>query len=224
MSYDYDIEDAANKLSCDLFDATNLHILDTKDGITSANISDGMGGSIRINLTQMTAFEIEPIRFEGLDEHFDFNITTKFKNDTACKGFAFTQTCTLHQGLVEYSVILKNNSISLRYPHWQNDSFLQDLSSDLRADGILWTRAFMNLYEVFGFNQSQAYCNETIGFSRWYTRCPEMMTGLGIDQAMECDYTLGDTPLTFRESMSFENENVVGKDCERTWRNPMQVM
>lgn len=72
----------------------------------------------------MTAFAIEPI--DSLDDtiYSDFIITTKFKNDTACKGVAFTQACKLHQGLVEYSIILKNNSISLRYPHWQNDTFL----------------------------------------------------------------------------------------------------
>ena len=221
MSYDYDIEDVDDKYPCDSYDVT--YISDKRNGTIYADIPDDMGGSITMKLTQMTAFAIEPIRFMGLDENFDFNITTKFKNDTACKGSAFTQTCTLHQGLVEYSVILKNNSISLRYPHWQNDSFLQNLSSDLRTDGILWKRTFTNLYEVVRFNQSQAYCNETVGFSLWYTMCPEM-SRRSINQDMNCDYIIDDIPLTFRESRSFENENVVGKDCERTWRNPMQVM
>lgn len=220
MSYGYHIEDVDDKFPCDSYDVASIS--DKRNGTIYAGIPDGMGGSITMKLTQMTAFAIEPILFMGLDENFDFNITTKFKNDTACKGFAFTQTCTLHQGLVEYSVILKNNSISLRYPHWQNDSFLQNLSSDLRTDGLLWKRAFTNLYEVVRFNQSQAYCNETLGFSQWYTQCPEMDGRM--NQDMNCDYIIGDIPLTFRESTSFENENVVGKDCERTWRNPMQVM
>lgn len=105
----------------------------------------------------MIIFAIEPLIIEdSMAARFndtsltrsDFNITTKFRNSTACKGVAYTQTCKLHQGLVEYSVVLQNNIISLRHSHWQNDSFLQDLSPYLITPAPSWNRAFINLYNT----------------------------------------------------------------------------
>lgn len=86
------------------------------ENLTCIDELGGFGIPAPKNLTWMTAFAIEPVvSLDGI--YADFSIITKFKNDTACKGVAFTQTCKLHQGLVEYSIILTNNSISLRYPH-----------------------------------------------------------------------------------------------------------
>lgn len=148
MSYDYDIHDndPDGKFSCS---PSATSIGPGQDGVVNVTTRDHAGGSTTTtNLTQMISYAIEPISFLDVNNKLDFKITTKFKNDTACKGIAFTQMCKLHRGLVEYSVILKNNSISLRYPHWQNDSYLQDLSSDLRADAVSWNQAFMNLLQA----------------------------------------------------------------------------
>ena len=181
----------------------------------------------------MITFAIQPIPLVFDGDIYDFNITTKFRNDTACKGLAFTQTCSLHQGIVEYSVILQDSSISLRYPHWQNDSFLNDLpkalpnnassSSDLRTRVASWNQAFMNLYKPVKFNTSRYYCDgEPVG-SILLTNCQDQMVNFSSD-AMECIYYTGNSPMTFRDSMDFEIENVNNKNCGRTWRNPMQVI
>lgn len=182
----------------------------------------------------MIAFAIEPIPLEFDSSSYDFDITTKFKNDTACKGVAFTQICTLHQGIVEYSVILQNSSISLRYPHWQNDSFLQDLpgtlpdglsrdlSNELRTDATTWNQVFMNLYKPVRFNSSRLYCDEEPVKSQLYTNCSDQSMDSS-SGPMECLYQTRNSPMTFRDSMDFEIENV-NKNCGKTWRNPMQII
>lgn len=190
----------------------------------------------------MIAFAIEPILFRDSENKFDVKITTKFKNDTACRGVAFAQTCELHQGIVEYSVILQNTSISLRYPHWQNDSFLQNLPSalsntlpsalpiafqnnvsiDLRTDAETWNKVFMNLYTPVRFNSSRLYCDGEPAESYLYTNCPDGFFDPSSD-AMMCPYEIRNFPMTFRDSMSFEIEGV-NKTCGKIWRNPMQVI
>lgn len=222
MSYDYDFRDndPNGKFLCFryLLSSTDTNM----NGLVNIIIKDTSDSITTLNLTQMISFAIEPLSFSDVDNKLDFNITTKFKNDTACKGIAFTQTCKLHQGLVEYSVILKNSSISLRHFHWQNDSYLQDFSSDLRTDAALWDQAFMNLYRPVRFNQSQLYCNGSVKWSGLLTNCPRWNREV-LKTNMICVYQTVDTPMTFRESIDFAIENV-GKSCERTWRNPMQVM
>lgn len=173
--------------------------------------------------TWMTAFAIHPISLESpISPHF--NITTKFKNDTACKGVAFTQTCELHQGLVDYSIILTNDSISLRYPHWQNDTFLSGLSDSIRAPAELWNRVFINLYKPIRFDYSRTYCNGTLGWAKVYTKCDREFELYGeMDFNMSCVYDIDNSIMTIRDNMNFEIENV-GKVCGKTWRNPMQVI
>lgn len=226
MSYDYDInvDDAVgSKIFCD-----SIGEFSEKDNITlgvgtiNIDIADKMGVNDRaINLTTMIAFAIEPIVYANSENVYDFNLTTKFKNDTGCKGAAFTQTCTLNQGIVEYSIIFKNNSISLRYPHWQNDSFLEDVSSELRARARLWNNAFLNLYAPVRLVQTWTGCGGNFGFTDWMTLCSENEIWNN-KKVMDCYYELNKVPMTFRDSLNFE----IGKGsnaCEKTWRNPMQV-
>ena len=221
MSYDYDIHanDIESKRACDSISGLKL---ESGNGSEILTITDNLGTSISAKPTWMTAFAIEPISLND-KSRFDFNITTKFKNETSCKGIAFAQTCKLHQGLVEYSIILKNSSISLRYPHWQNDSFLQDLSNDLLSTAASWNSVFMNLYKPVRFNYSRRYCKgeENHDYSRVYTNCLPYAVWGGEDD-MNCTYEIDNSPMTFRDSMDFEIENA-GKECGKTWRDPMQV-
>ena len=181
------------------------------------------------NSPGQTLFAIEPMTIEdSMAARFDdsslsrsnFNITTKFKNDTACKGVAYTETCVLHQGLAEYSIILQNNTISLQYPHWQNDSFLQDLSPYLMTSASSWNRAFINLYNPVRNTYSRSKCDSNTVVGSVYTNCPREAEW---DKGnMSCRYDTINSAITVRDSMDFKIENG-GKDCGQTWRNPMQV-
>jgi hypothetical protein len=44
-------------------------------------------------------------------------IMTSFKTDSGCRWVAHKETCTLRQAIVNYAVVLKSDTISLRYPH-----------------------------------------------------------------------------------------------------------
>lgn len=55
----------------------------------------------------------------------DIVITSAFKDTASCKGTIHSRRCTLRPGIVEYEVTLKNETILLKHPHWQNDQFLR---------------------------------------------------------------------------------------------------
>lgn len=75
----------------------------------------------------------------------EIRITTKFKDMSTCKGVAQTRTCTLHQGVIDYAVILRNGNISLRYPHWQNDTFLHKYERQNQSYITKWLEVFSTL-------------------------------------------------------------------------------
>ncbi len=68
----------------------------------------------------------------GYDTHFpeasyvEFTISTTYKDVSTCTGEVQTHRCTLRPAVVEYAVILKNETISLQHSHWQNDTVVQD--------------------------------------------------------------------------------------------------
>lgn len=63
-------------------------------------------------------------------------LTSTFKETTTCKGAIREHRCTLNPRIVEYSVILRNDTISLQYPHWQNDTFLKDVHEKRHELGV----------------------------------------------------------------------------------------
>lgn len=82
----------------------------------------------------------------------------------------------------------------------------------------------MNLYKPIKFDYSRTYCNGKYGLTKLYTKCQkEIEYGIETTTNMTCVYNIANSPMTFRDSMDFEIENM-NKECGKTWRNPMQVI
>lgn len=149
------------------------------------------------------------------------NITTAFKNTPTCKGRAQARRCTLRQGVVEYAVMIKNDTISLRNPHWQNDTFLQDTPVNLLDMANYWWEVFPQLYPPIQVNLEHGPRSNSLVFGLY-----------------------GDCLSSYRESNTscsvagFQTQPIVLKDlsiryinqadpnlseCNYTWSDPMQA-
>lgn len=58
------------------------------------------------------------------DTMVPLTISTTFKDTLACQGSITTHTCKLSLTPIIYDVVINNGLISLKDPHWQNDTVM----------------------------------------------------------------------------------------------------
>jgi hypothetical protein len=92
---------------------------------------------------------------------------TSFNTDSGCRWVAHKETCTLRQAIVNYAVVLKSDTISLRYPYWQNDTVNRHFSGSLLTLTKEWKTALKELYKpvrLYGADDGIDHFNDTITF------------------------------------------------------------
>ncbi|KAF2466118.1 uncharacterized protein BDR25DRAFT_237763 [Lindgomyces ingoldianus] len=62
--------------------------------------------------------------FEAVEGRGWFDVVNLFKTQPVCGGELSITRCSLHHAVVEYAVELRNHTIQLQHPHWQNDTLL----------------------------------------------------------------------------------------------------
>lgn len=185
-------------------------------------------------LPTMTAYDLEYDVLEYDDTGFNYvlasgnprkpgeiHITAKFKDMPTCKGVAQMRICTLHQGVVEYAVVLQNSTISLQYPHWQNDTFLYKMDRQHQGYLTQWLEAFSTLnpanrYDITHTGQFSKFNSyQYVNCNAWEDRPASNMS---------C-YSSSDSGFTFRDRDRFGggSQSIVWPSCEDTWRDPIQV-
>lgn len=149
------------------------------------------------------------------------NITTTFKDRPTCRGTVQARRCTLRQGVVEYAVMIKNDTISLRHPHWQNDTFLQDTPIDLLDTINHWTKIFPHLYPPIQVNLDRSVRSKAARL-HWYQDCPK---GYGqSNTSCPVSGSIGERLGSIDLSRQYINEKQAGLNpCDITWSDPMQA-
>lgn len=187
---------------------------------------------------KMTAFDVEYDVFDshhvGIGRSIDFEggyvilagspkemrITTKFKDMPTCKGFAQMRTCTLHQAVVEYAVILQNNTISLQHPHWQNDTILYRHAIDKENYAAHWLKVFSILNPAHKRDLRHTIGKGIQGDD--YVNCDTHLGSVSSNMSCLFSSSLSDSDFTFRNATRFENTRYQNH-CDGTWRDPTQV-
>lgn len=189
---------------------------------------------------KMTAYDVEYDVFEYDDvEHevreYDFvidgrisnkpgeiRVTTKFKDMPTCEGVAQIRTCTLHQGVVEYAVVLQNSTISLQYPHWQNDTILYKYGRQNQSYITQWLEAFSTLNPAYKYDLRHMLSKGDI-MSEDYVNCNAWGDRPASNMSCSFSSSLCDSGFTFRYRDRFQNKGIILSPCKRTWRDPIQV-
>lgn len=211
---------------------------------TRHNLTHCLGLFGLVDELKMTAYDLEYDVFEYDDIVYDnsvlfigdgfglilskpgeIRITTKFKDMPTCKGFAQTRMCTLRQGVVEYAVMLRNETISLQHPHWQNDTVLYTHGRQNQSYVTEWLEAFSMLTPAYKYDISH-----DLRASRFETQSYVNCNTWGKRPAsnMSCTPT-ADAAFTFRERDRFRTQGDRSKtqereaSCELTFRDPTQV-
>lgn len=176
-------------------------------------------------------FETQPLwghaRNASITDGLKYNviITTTFKDTPTCKGSIPMHRCSLRLTLVDYAVMIKNDSITLQYPHWQSD-MVHETSIPKKEYipwglGVFtneWTQLFALLYPPTQINVTQmgdrpmlmeyVLCQENSDrlFDTINTTCPLRMPII-----RDLSKIYSNQPLPYRHA------------CDYTWRDPMQV-
>ena len=150
----------------------------------------------------------------------EIRITTKFKDMPTCKGVAQKRTCTLHQGLVEYAVVLQNSTIRLQHPHWQNDTVLRQYERQNQTYVTQWLETFSTLNPAYKHDFRHMLAKEDIMLLH-YTNCNDWSMRPASNMSCE-QQNIYSSDFTFRAIDRFENKRH-GPPCEQTWRDPTQV-
>lgn len=143
--------------------------------------------------------------------------------------------------VVEYSVMLNNDTISLQYPHWQNDTFIKAAGSDLDGSLLpllfppvqlnLTYRTFRSLPRKFEFvrykdcagSPDSTFSDSMITATPSYysnTSCVDRRSGQGLSGN---DFPRKYLRLPERDPSCAQFEYFPSCACNYTWRDPMQV-
>lgn len=209
---------------------------------TAQNLTHCLGLYEVVDELKMTAYDLEYDVFEYGDYVYDatfsdngfglvlsnpgeIRIITKFKDMPTCKGVAQMRMCTLHQGVFEYAVMLRNSTISLQYPHWQNDTMLYTHGRQNQSYITQWLQAFSMLTPAYKYDITHDIMASDIEAKR-YVNCNSWGTRPASN--MNCTPE-ADAAFTFRDRDRFKvHDDRFGIEdseasCDLTWRDPTQV-
>ncbi len=161
--------------------------------------------------------------------HPETIINATFKDGSTCDGSIQSQKCTLRQGIVEYVVTLADDTISLRHPHWQNDTYLHDAPKQ-EPYQINWASVLVLLYPAETVNMSYYYGEEGPGKlpnTEQFVDCGNN-TEANIATCFISKVAGGVRTRRPRDtSAHFSNQDFRHQQfqspCNYSWRDPMQV-
>lgn len=161
-------------------------------------------------------------------------ITSAFKDTATCKGTIPVRRCTLLPGLVEYTIMIKNDTISLQHPHWQNDTFLQaregKFSNDLPLTWNPWQAVFPTFFPPVELNLTEGPRPNEYEFDL-YSNCPEGEFSAGIGSNTTCRnggpgwqrVEVNDLSRQYLNQPDPSCDPESACACTYTWHDPMQV-
>lgn len=160
----------------------------------------------------------------------NISIATAFKDTLACQGSIRTHQCSIRETLVDYAVMIKNDTITLQHPHWQSDIVHE---SDVSNGSVLDWGVFTNQWgKLFALLSSPIRINVT------QENGTPMFTQHLPCQLLSVDYMYaemsGDNsrpkdcpiimPMIRDLSRTYSNQPLSYQHaCNYTWRDPMQV-
>jgi hypothetical protein len=165
----------------------------------------------------------------------EINITTAFKNESACAGNIYIHRCTLRPGVVEYDVVLRARSIALRSPAddgWRRDR-LVSASWTENWPTYPWAMALQSLHPRFRVNMTTARTDGSSGGSNGgggssdlalerFEHCPSASARYDSRSNTTCrpgkDAHLRDVSVTYLEP-GLRATSL----CNITYRDPMPV-
>ncbi len=150
-------------------------------------------------------------------------VRTQVKTNPTCKGTGSIRRCDLRQGIVEYAVVLKHNTIALQHAHWQNDTFLQGTPAYLLDSRDSWTDIVALLYPPVVVEITSPAAYEPLRVKQYFNcnsnnRQPNMNTTCQASEFVGSQFALRDFSERYLDQ-SDDSKN----PCGYTWRDPMQV-
>ncbi|ORY19541.1 hypothetical protein BCR34DRAFT_133713 [Clohesyomyces aquaticus] len=92
--------------------------------------------------------------FDSAEEHGWLDTISLFKTQPICGGELSITNCSLHHAVLEYAVEIRNYTIRLQHPHWQDDRVLfqtptwnsEEFSQDRWGPTTFWLILYMLLF------------------------------------------------------------------------------